>query len=78
MVSAYERDLRQPTLPTLLRLLRAAGFELRMHLAPVEEHDRVLEDLEAVRPHHERQVRDRQLRAWRGAIPVDEASPVKR
>ena len=64
MVSAYERDLRQPTLPTLLRLLHAAGFELRMHLAPIEEHDQVLEDLEAGRTHDERQVRDRQLQAW--------------
>ena len=25
MISAYERDQRQPTLATLLRLLRAAG-----------------------------------------------------
>lgn len=42
MVSAYERDRRQPTLTTLLRLLRAAGFELRMHLAPYDDHDDVL------------------------------------
>ncbi len=33
MISAYERDLRQPTLTTLLRLLHAAGFDLRLHLA---------------------------------------------
>ena len=31
MISAY---VRQPTMATLLRLLKAAGFELRMHLAP--------------------------------------------
>jgi hypothetical protein len=42
MVSAYERDRRQPTLTTLLRLLRGAGFELRMHLAPYDDHDDVL------------------------------------
>ena len=35
MISAYERDQRQPTLTTLLRLLRAAGFDLRLHLAAV-------------------------------------------
>jgi len=46
MISAYERDLRQPTMPTLLRLLRAAGFDLRMHLAPVDPHDDVLAALE--------------------------------
>ncbi len=34
MISAYERDRRQPTLATLLRVLRAAGLELRMHLEP--------------------------------------------
>lgn len=42
MISAYERDKRQPTLPTLERLLRAAGYELRMHLEPVSDHDDVL------------------------------------
>ena len=30
MISAYERDQRQPTLTTLLRLLHAAGFDLRL------------------------------------------------
>ena len=39
MISAYERDRRQPTLPTLLRLLRAAGFDLRMRLEPYETVD---------------------------------------
>jgi len=42
MVSAYERDRRQPTLATLLRILRGAGYELRMHLAPYDDHDDVL------------------------------------
>jgi transcriptional regulator with XRE-family HTH domain len=39
MISAYERDRRQPTLPTLMRLLRAAGFDLRMRLEPHEMAD---------------------------------------
>ncbi len=39
MISAYERDRRQPTLTTLLRLLKAAGYELRMHLVPYDDHD---------------------------------------
>ena len=42
MVSAYEHGRRQPTLPTLLRLLKAAGYELRMHLEPYDDHDEVL------------------------------------
>jgi transcriptional regulator with XRE-family HTH domain len=42
MVSAYERDRRQPTLAILLSLLKAAGYEVRMHLAPYDDHDDVL------------------------------------
>lgn len=54
MVSAYERDKRQPTLPTLMRLLRAAGFDLRMHLEPYE-------------PGNDTPVDRRQREAWRRA-----------
>jgi transcriptional regulator with XRE-family HTH domain len=57
MVSAYERDKRQPTLPTLLRLLRAAGFDLRMHLDAYEQGN-------------EAPVDRRQREAWRRAVPV--------
>jgi transcriptional regulator with XRE-family HTH domain len=70
MISAYERDLRQPTMATLLRLLRAAGFDLRMHLAPFDSHDDVLATLEAGRSPAERARRDRQMQAWRDATPV--------
>jgi transcriptional regulator with XRE-family HTH domain len=75
MISAYERDRRQPTVPTLLRLLRAAGFDLRMHLEPLEAHDQILEDLEAARTPHERRLRDQQLAAWRQATPAEDTSP---
>lgn len=70
MVSAYERDRRQPTLATLLRLLRAAGFDLRMHLAPSDPHDDVLAALETGRSPRQRARRDRQIQAWRRATPV--------
>ncbi len=59
MVSAYERDQRQATLPTLARLLKAAGYELRMHLEPYDGHDDVLASLEERRSPQERQ-------AWEG------------
>ena len=55
MVSAYEHGRRQATLPTLMRLLKAAGFELRMHLAPYDDHDDVLRELETHRSPEERQ-----------------------
>jgi transcriptional regulator with XRE-family HTH domain len=71
MISAYERGLRQPTLTTLLRLLHAAGFDLRLHLAPYDPHDHVLRALEDGRTDEERRQRDRQMRAWREATPVD-------
>ena len=73
MISAYERGKRQPTLDTLLRLLRAAGFDLRMQLAPYEADDDVLADLEAARTSRERARRDRQLEAWRRATPARSA-----
>ncbi len=74
MISAYERDLRQPTLATLLRLLRAAGFDLRLHLAAYDPHDDILAELEAGRSEPERQHRDRQLQAWRQATPAEDVA----
>lgn len=48
-VAAYESGRRQPTVPTLMRWLAAAGFDLRMTLAPQDNHDEVLESLERLR-----------------------------
>jgi transcriptional regulator with XRE-family HTH domain len=45
-LSAYESGRRQPTLPTLLRLLAKAGLELRIQLANRDNHDHVLADWE--------------------------------
>lgn len=74
MISAYERDRRQPTLMTLLRLLHAAGFDLRLHLAAYDPHDDVLAGLEADRSAAERHRRDRQIQEWRQAKPVDDVA----
>ena len=74
MISAYERDQRQPTLSTLLRLLRAAGFDLRLHLAAYDPHDDILAGLEACRSESERLRRDRQLQAWRQASPAEDVA----
>ena len=59
MVSAYEHERRQATLPTLMRLLKTAGFELRMHVVPYDNHDDVLRELEQHRPSAEREAWDR-------------------
>jgi transcriptional regulator with XRE-family HTH domain len=45
-LSAYESGRRQPTLPTLLRLLGRAGLELRLELSDLDNHDAVLADWE--------------------------------
>ena len=76
MISTYERDRRQPTLPTLLRLLEAAGFDLRMELVPHDPHDEILAELESKRTRRERARRDRQQAAWRRAVPVSDDQPV--
>jgi len=58
VVAAYESGRRQPTIPTLMRIVSGAGFDLRMSLAPHDNHDEVLESLERQRPHEEQ-------RRWR-------------
>lgn len=45
-LSAYESGRRQPTVPTLLKLLAGAGLELRMELAERANHDAVLAEWE--------------------------------
>jgi transcriptional regulator with XRE-family HTH domain len=45
-LSAYESGRRQPTLPTLLRLLGRAGLELRMEITDRDDHDDVLAEWE--------------------------------
>jgi transcriptional regulator with XRE-family HTH domain len=42
-VSAYETGRKEPTLPTLQRLIAAAGLEMRIRLAPIDRHDESLE-----------------------------------
>ena len=42
-VSAYETGRKEPTLPTLQRLLAAAGLEMRIRLEPIDYHDATLE-----------------------------------
>jgi hypothetical protein len=82
MVSAYERDERQATLPTLTRLLKAAGFELRMHIEPYDDHDEALAAAEARRSPAERQAcrdyQDARVRKDAAALQEDLAAAVSR
>lgn len=53
-LSAYESGRRQPTLPTLIRLLGRAGLDLRMDLAERDRHDEILAEWERSLDVHER------------------------
>lgn len=65
-ISAYERGIRQPTLPTLFRLLAAAGLDLRLRLAEPDYQARASAEWEAGRTAEERrQWADEQQRASR-------------
>jgi transcriptional regulator with XRE-family HTH domain len=61
---ALESGARQPTLPTLYRILDAAGFDLRVHLEPADDHDETLRAWERARPQAEREQWDRERGGW--------------
>lgn len=61
-VSAYESGRRSPSVDTLCRILTAAGFEVRMRLAPPDTHTAALAAAEALVPAEqlaEQRARDR-------------------
>lgn len=49
-ISAYETGRKEPMMPTLIKLLGAAGFEMRIQLKPVDDHDEGLEQFLASLP----------------------------
>ena len=42
VIARIESGARQPTIPTLDRILAGAGVEVRYRLEPLDDHDRVL------------------------------------
>lgn len=50
VISAYEAGRRQPSLPSLLKILRAAGVDLLTELAPHDDHDDSVRAWEATQP----------------------------
>lgn len=59
-IAAIERGNREPSMPMLLKILRGAGFDLRLHLVAHDDHDEVLAFEESQRP-------ARDQRAWRAS-----------
>jgi transcriptional regulator with XRE-family HTH domain len=45
MIAAYEMGRREPSMPTLLKLINAAGLDLRLQLVALDDHDQVLEKI---------------------------------
>jgi transcriptional regulator with XRE-family HTH domain len=41
-IARIENGNREPSIPTLQRILAGAGLELRLRLAPMDDHDEVL------------------------------------
>ena len=62
-LSAYEAGRKSPTLKTLARVVRAAGMDLRITLAPLDPHDEWLAAYEASLPPDEVADWRRRLRA---------------
>jgi transcriptional regulator with XRE-family HTH domain len=48
-IARIESGNREPSIPTLQRILAGAGLELRFRLAPIDDHDQVLASREAPR-----------------------------
>lgn len=77
-LSAYEAGRKSPSLDTLARIVRAAGQDLRIQLAPYDDHDDWVRAYEAALPERDRaRRRRRQLelinraRRARGMDPVE-------
>lgn len=73
-IGRIETGAMQPTLPLLCRILAAADVELRPRLEPYDDHDDVLDALDARLSAEQREERiaaqDRFLGALRDAEPV--------
>jgi transcriptional regulator with XRE-family HTH domain len=59
-LSAYEAGHKAPTLETLARIIRAAGMDLRIKLAPYDDHDRWMAHYEEALPKRTLQRRRKQ------------------
>lgn len=66
-IAAYEAGRKQPTVPTLERIIKAAGLDLRIGLAPYDDHDDWVKRYEAALPKRVRQRARKQREELRAA-----------
>lgn len=57
-IARIETGKREPTIPTLQRILGGAGVEVRFRLAPIDKHDQVLTARQARRSPEQRAAAD--------------------
>lgn len=83
-IAAYEAGRKQPSLDTLARIVRAAGLDLRVTLAALDDHDDRMRAYEAALPAkvvQRRRKRDlatiNRARRTRGLPPVREQDLVR-
>jgi len=53
-IARIESGRREPSIPTIQRILAGAGLEIRFRLAPLDDHDQVLSDRDERRSTAER------------------------
>jgi len=70
-VSAYESGRRSPSVDTLCRLVAAAGYEVRMRLAPPDTHVPSLAAAENLLPSEQLERQRERERARLARRPVD-------
>jgi transcriptional regulator with XRE-family HTH domain len=61
-ISSYETGRKEPTFTTVDRLLEAAGFEMRIRLEPLDDHDRSLEAFVESLPNEARAILEKSRR----------------
>lgn len=62
-IARIESGKREPSIPTLQRILAGCGLELRFRLAPIDDHDRVLTERHARRSKSEQNVAEARHRS---------------
>lgn len=79
-LSAYESGNKSPSLDTLARIIRSSGLDLRISLAPADNHDQWMQSYEASLPKGTQRARRRRdldvinrARRERGLAPVKAA-----
>lgn len=73
-IAAYESGQRSPSLETLVRIVRAAGQDLRIQVVPYDDHDDVMAVYEASLPEETRAALARERSRLRTQASRDRAT----